>query len=315
MVDLSFEGSKASVFDQFLVLSHKNRLETEKVKPICYYNHNVIMSERFQERTTDFWIWKTPEKGEKYIIGGDVARGGIGDYSTLQIINIKTLEQVGEYRGKIDPDDFAELINGIGKIYNDAFLAIEANSFGTATTLLLNRRLGYKNMFFSKNVKQIHARFKNYSEAVNEDELMPGFQTTSETRPLLIDCLTRHLKEGVLKINSIRLLLEFDTFTYNKHGKPEHESGYHDDLIFAYMIAIYIRETDYQNATKSKELTKSMLDAFSFNKSSYQEDLSEKEPLFKKKEESKEGFTFFTSKGLSNDPNEEDDNDLSWLLK
>ena len=50
------------------------------------------------------WIWKDPEPGHKYIMGVDVSRGDSEDFSTFQILDFDTREQVAEYVGKLPPD-------------------------------------------------------------------------------------------------------------------------------------------------------------------------------------------------------------------
>ncbi len=56
------------------------------------------------------WIWKYPLAEHDYILSADVARGDSKDYSTFHIIDNTTSEVVAEYKGKIRPDNFAELI-------------------------------------------------------------------------------------------------------------------------------------------------------------------------------------------------------------
>ncbi len=59
---------------------------------------------------------------------------------------------------------------------------------------------------------------------------------------------------------------EFRTFI-NKGDKPEHADGYNDDLIFAFAIALFMRDTEFDNVFKSKEFFKAMLDSISYHSS------------------------------------------------
>jgi hypothetical protein len=63
------------------------------------------------------WIWKYPLSEHNYILSADVSRGDSKDYSTFHIIDTTTSEVVAEYKGKIKPDNFAELINEFGLKY------------------------------------------------------------------------------------------------------------------------------------------------------------------------------------------------------
>ena len=83
------------------------------------------------------WVWKYPLSEHDYIISADVSRGDSKDYSTFHIIDTHTSEVVAEYKGKIRPDTFAELINEFGLKYNKALVCPENNSYGYATILKL----------------------------------------------------------------------------------------------------------------------------------------------------------------------------------
>jgi hypothetical protein len=156
-LDLSFEGSGAVVIDNSIIM--KYRRDIGEKKPICYFDFKNN-DNPFVDYETSFHIWKKPKENGNYIIGGDVGRGDSKDYSTLQIIDADDLEQVGEYQGKIVPDTFAELINKVGLIYNNAYLAIECNSFGLATTLMLKNQLKYPSdrMYISKSAVKLYNR-------------------------------------------------------------------------------------------------------------------------------------------------------------
>ena len=83
------------------------------------------------------WIWKYPLSEHNYLITADIARGDSKDFSTFHIIDINESECVAEYKGKIPPDRFAELLNEFGLKYNKALMCPENNSYGYATILKL----------------------------------------------------------------------------------------------------------------------------------------------------------------------------------
>lgn len=255
-LDLSFEGSSAVVIDNSIIM--KYRRDIGEKKPICYFDFKNDENP-FVDYETTFHIWKKPKENGNYIIGGDVGRGDSKDYSTLQIIDADDLEQVGEYQGKIVPDTFAELINKVGLIYNNAYLAIECNSFGLATTLILKNQLKYPSdrMYIAKSAVKLFNRTHNY--VVEKDTDVPGFQTTVKTRPLLISALVKYMRDMQIKINSNRLLTEFETFVYNG-DKVEHAPGFNDDLIFGFAIALLIRDTEFESVFWNKKKTMEMLE-------------------------------------------------------
>lgn len=316
-LDLSFEGSKHLAIENEIISKYEKRLLLDEYKLIdknkTYYDYKNEPGERFVTYETNFWVFKKYVPGHKYIIGADVARGDGTDFSTIQVIDIDTLEVVAEYRDKVAPDLFAHVIYNVAMDYGEAYVVVECNSFGLATAMDLNRKMNYTRMYFSKNIKEIYVRPYDYK--VDENEIIPGFQTTSRTRPLAVNNLRIHLREGSLKIYSKRLMSEFRTFV-QKGERPEAEKGKNDDLIFALAIGLFIRDTEYQNAAESKEMYKGMLDAIgycsqsiagqSFSTNSNGEEISDIPP--------DAGGIFFNSFSKDKKDDGDDFNNLGWLL-
>lgn len=256
-LDLSFEGSQSLAIENDIITRYELDIDMRKAQPICFFDYK---QNAFVDNQTSFWVWETPKEKENFIVSCDVSRGAQdtkADYSTIQVLNADTLEQVAEYQDKIPPDTFATVIYNIGKAYNNAFVVIEANSFGLATCLTLKNVLKYDTdrTYHSKSIKMIIST----GFRADKDEDIPGFQTTVKTRPLMISCLGKYMRDGQVKINSHRLLDEFKTFIING-DKTEHAKGYHDDLIFAFGIGLYIRDTEFENVFMSKSFYKAMLD-------------------------------------------------------
>ena len=315
-LDLSFEGSKRLAIEADLVAKYEKRFLLDEYKEIIknkiYYDYRAPEGERFVTHETGFHVFKPYEEGRKYLLGCDVARGDGKDFSTIQVIDIESLEVVAEFRGKISPDLFAILIYNSAMSYGEAYVVVEANSFGLATAFDLNRKMVYKRMFFSKNIKEIYVTPYDYN--VDVDESIPGFQTTKKSRPLVVKNLRSHLRNGELKIYSKRLIAELRTFIQNG-DRPEAEKGKNDDLIFALAIALFIRDTDYKNASASSEMYRGMLDAIGYSSKSLTgdefnniqsagNDVSDTPP--------DAGGIYFND--LSQD-SEDDIDDIDWLLR
>lgn len=317
-LDLSFEGSKHLVVNAKIIKKYRDRLTLNDIDPLCYFDWDN-MEMPFTHDRNPFYIWQLPDPDKSYIIGGDVSTGGGKDYSTLQVICVEDMEQVGELQIKIDPDELADIAYAAAKIYNDAFVAIEFNSYGSAACLRLNKELGYKNVFYGRSILDLHTRPADVRkrQKVVEGSTIPGFMTTTKTRPLLMECLIRTMRERQVVINSRRLLGEFDTFVKIKN-KEQHEKGFNDDLIFAFAIALYMRETEWANKVKSRAQTKAMLNAWSFNTNhTHRTSTPEMEKRTKKKYEeaekkiNKKGYSpIFLGGSLKKDENRGD----NWVL-
>ncbi len=297
-LDLSFEGSKQLVVEAAIIERYKKAIINDD-KPICYYDFQLD-GNKFTDTKNGFLVWKLPEEGKSYIIGGDVSRGDSKDFSTLQVFDAETCEQVAEYQGKIPPDIFATLIYNIGKDYNYAYLVIECNSFGLATTLMLKNGLSYPNdrLYHSKSIKTIINSLAKVH--IKENQEIPGIQTTTVTRPLIISALKAYMRDGKLKIRSSRLLEEFDTFIYNGI-KQEHAPGYNDDLIFALGVLLFVRDTEYNSIISSNNIIKAMINSMSHSKTGYNE-------VMKFDPKVTSGVIMTSQKDIA-----KDDNDLNWL--
>jgi hypothetical protein len=85
--------------------------------------------------------------------------------------------------------------------------------------------------------------------------MTPGFTTSSKTRPLLISKLDIYLREKVSIIRSKRLIEELRVFIW--HGsKAEAQRGYNDDLVMAFSIGMWVRDTALKLRQQGIELDK-----------------------------------------------------------
>jgi hypothetical protein len=185
------------------------------------------------------WLWKQPEKGHKYLIGADVARGDANDSSTFVIVDMTTGEQVGEYRGKIYPDGMAEILNDYGRKYNNALVAVEANTYGSHTLIDL-KKLGYPNIFYrtapSHSVEMFYAGPKDKA----------GFDTQTASRLEALVRFEDSIRCHVITPRSQRFYEEAQSFVWIDE-KPQAKKGKHDDLVMAMAIASWVYRTHFEN--------------------------------------------------------------------
>ena len=297
-LDLSFEGSRNLVIDSPFVERFKAKL---KNKIVCYFDHLRKDGDGFVNYETPFKVWHKPFANGRYIVAADVARGDGADFSTIQVLDAMNLKQVAEYKGKVSPDQFAGIINAIAIEYNMAYVAIECNSFGLVTSLRLKNDLSYPvdKIFHSKSAVQLFNKAWKDGNA-DKNDTIPGWQTSTKTRPMIISALQKYMREGEIEINSIALLDEFQTFIYSEPGKnsaeakPQHAPGYHDDLIFAFGIALVMRDTEFQKSYWTADDLNAMLSGFEIKQSGFE--LNKVQQITK-----------------TTSDKEDDENDLSWL--
>lgn len=210
-------------------------------------------------------IWNKPTLYSQYFIAADVARGDGKDFSTAQVFDINTMTQCAEYRGKIPPDRFAELLMTLGQEYNMALLVVENNSVGLAC--LEHIKLGdYENVYFSsKGDFKPGKIFNTMMPLPSMSDYIPGFTTSNRTRPLMLQKLEEYVRSKTINIRSSRLLDELRKFVWNS-GRPEAQKGYNDDLVMACALACWIRDTFLSSSLTSTDLTKAMMECMSIKR-------------------------------------------------
>lgn len=195
----------------------------------------------FAVQTGGYWkIFFYSEQGIDYAFGADVAEGieviegsKDYDYSTIVILRRDTLEQVAEYRARIEPDLFAlECFYGL-MFFNTPVAGIEANKDGQTTIKFLREQYGYTNMFI-RDVPD--------EERYNRMTKKLGWLTTGGrnkgTRHTMVNDMAKFIRDQEGMLYSKRAISECLSFVKKPDGRVEHQDGCHDDLVFAAGIAI-----------------------------------------------------------------------------
>ena len=184
-----------------------------------------------------FSFWKQIDPSKTYLVGADVAEGLGQDFSTIQVIELESLEQVMEFRSNsIKEDKLYEAIKWIvGKLLSikdprtqkkaTVYWSFENNSIGAVIGALYYQ----------------DEKFPPEAELVNGKGEKLGMRTVNKPK---VEA-ARHLKnlveksKGCLKINSERLIFELKNYVAtgaSYAAKP----GATDDLVSAMLIAMRI---------------------------------------------------------------------------
>ena len=262
-----------------------------------YYEKSFI-KDPIERRGTDknLWVWETPDYTRSYIVVADVSRGDGKDYSAFHIIDVENNVQVAEYKGQINTKDYGHLLVGIASEYNEAMLIIENANVGWATIQVAIDR-NYQNLYYSPKSDQpnVNSYFDKYQD---HSRMVAGFTMSSRTRPMVIGKFQEYISDRGVTIQSKRLIEEMKTFIW-RNGRPEAQSGYNDDLVMAFGIAMYIRDTALKFRQRGIDITKQTLNNMGVNRTPYQG-----------------GYGF--SKGVDNPYHIKTDKgieDIGWLLR
>jgi hypothetical protein len=204
----------------------------------------------------NFWIWEKYEEGSSYLMVADVARGDGADNSVFHVIKLNTMEIVAEYQGKPNLDMYSQMLYSAATEYGKCLLVVENNGIGISVLEKLIT-MGYENLYYS--IKSTH-EFIEATVADTNDRAVPGFTTSTKTRPLIVAKLEEFIRNKMIKVYSQRTFNEFKTFIWN-NGKPQAMRSYHDDLIMALAIGCWVRDTALQVNEREVEYKKAILDS------------------------------------------------------
>ena len=207
----------------------------------------------------NLWIWEGVDYTKSYMVVADVARGDSADYSAFHIFDIESCTQVGEYKGKLSPKDFGNVLVGIASEYNDALLVVENANIGWATIEQILERQ-YSNLYYSSTSQM--ETVESYMTKYERDKLVPGFTMSMRTRPLVIAKMMEYVREKAVTIQSKRLLGEMRVFVW-KNGKAQAQTNYNDDLIMSCATALYVRDTALRLRQQGMDLARAQLSSFS----------------------------------------------------
>lgn len=175
-------------------------------------------------------IWEMPIEGRSYVIGADVAEGTGGDYSVATVMDEDKAETVARWRGDAEPSEFGEILEQLGRFYNNALIACEINNHGLTTVQRL-RDLNYDNMY--RRERGLDERFEEYTSSL-------GWKTDRKTKPLMINALAESILTHKLKDYDINFIRECMSYVVDDRGRTNAQIGQHDDTVISTAIALQV---------------------------------------------------------------------------
>ena len=210
-----------------------------------------------------YWIWEYPDYSRDYVVVADVARGDGADWSAFHVIDVQDIKQVAEYKGKLPPKDFGNMLVTVATEWNNALLAIENANIGWAAVQpALDRN--YENLFYTykdDGYVDLEIQIRKGYDIKDKSQMVPGVSTTARTRPLMISALEMYMREGTPIIRSKRLIQELFVFVW-LNGKAQSQVGYNDDLVMSYAIGLWLRDTSLKLRQHGIDLNKRALSQF-----------------------------------------------------
>lgn len=233
--DEAFLSTGRPYFNQQAVRRHyKLALDTDPWKRGVLKEREVD-GRRFatfeEDRRGPLRIWEAPQPLEDYILFCDSSEGASGDYQAIYVFPRSRLAIVAAWHARIDRDLLGDELNMLGRLYNEALIAVEVSGgWGLTPIEILRRVHSYSRLYKTTTVDR----------KTNKRKVTLGWKTTVETRALMLDSLNQALRTDALEVNDPDLLVECSTFAYNENGKPEAEEGCNDDRVITAAGGVYL---------------------------------------------------------------------------
>ena len=185
------------------------------------------------------WYKKINPKAT-YLVSLDPSLGTGGDYSAIQIFEMPSMEQVGEWRHNLTPvQQQIRILKDILKYIHDEaveggnqtptiYYSCENNTIGEAALVVIND-IGEENfngLFLSEPIRKGHVR-----------KYRKGFNTTHKTKITACSGLKNAIERDKMKLHSKPLISELKTFVATGLGYSA-KTGEHDDLVSATLLIV-----------------------------------------------------------------------------
>lgn len=190
-------------------------------------------------------VWEQPQDNKEYVIGADVAEGIGGDYSCATVVDKDNHKTVARWRGDLQPADFGEVLEQLGRWYNHALIGVEINNHGLTTVQRLVD-IGYDALY--RKERGVDERYQEYTSKL-------GWRTDVKSKPLMIDGLAEAIAKGQIIDYDRVFINECMTYVTDERGKTNAQDGCHDDTVMATAIAYQLFE--WTDVTAQKRSIKS----------------------------------------------------------
>ena len=177
------------------------------------------------------WVYEDTQKDHEYIMAVDVSKGRGQDYSTFNVIDISTrpFKQVAVYRNNvISPILFPDIIYKYAKVYNEAYVIIEANDQGGVVC---------NGLYYDHEYENMHV-----SSAIKANAL--GVEMNRKIKRLGCSAIKDILETNKIHIQDENTILEISTFEA-KGQSFEASDGNHDDLMMNLVLFGYFATSSY----------------------------------------------------------------------
>ena len=224
-------------------------------------SNTLISYEKLQElsysnpihRKHDVDVFNDVIPSHSYVMTVDVARGQGSDFSAFTVFDVTEMpyKAVAKYRSNlVAPLVFPNIINIIGKKYNDAYILIEVNDIGSQVADVLHHDLEYENLFSTAWYGRHGQQLSGFVGGKRDSQF--GVRTSKQVKKLGCSNLKALIEDDKLLIPDYDMISELTTFV-STGDTFSAEDGAYDDLamtlvLFGWLVdQQYFKELSNQN--------------------------------------------------------------------
>ena len=216
-------------------------------------SNTLISYEKLQElsynnpvyRKHDVDIFEDVNTSHSYVITVDVARGQGIDFSAFTVFDITEIPYkiVAKYKNNlIAPLVFPNIINIIGKKYNDAYILIEVNDIGSQVSDVLHHDLEYENLFSTAWYGRHGQQLSGFVGGRRDSQF--GVRTTKSMKKIGCSNLKALIEDDKLLIPDYDIISELTTFVSGGDTFSA-EEGANDDLVMTLVLFAWLVDQQY----------------------------------------------------------------------
>jgi hypothetical protein len=163
-------------------------------------------------------IYAAPVPGHRYVVSADPAEGNpSSESSALEVLDVRTGEEVAALAGRLEPSTFASIIDQVGLWYMAAAVMVERNNHGHAVLLWLRD----------------HSRLVRLAGKDGR----AGWLENSQGKAMLYDHAAEALRDGRAVIHNPQTFAQLASIEGSTLSAPE---GMPDDRATAYALGLVV---------------------------------------------------------------------------
>ena len=218
----------------------------EKLQELSYNNPIYTKS--------DVDVFEEVNPNHSYVMTVDVARGQGIDYSAFTVFDITEIPYkiVAKYRSNtVAPLVFPNIINIIGKKYNDAYILIEVNDIGSQVSDVLHHDLEYENLFSTAWYGRHGQQLSGFVGGKRDSQF--GVRTTKSMKKIGCSNLKALIEDDKLLIPDYDIISELATFVSSADTFSA-EEGANDDLVMTLVLFAWLVDQQYFKELSSQNI-------------------------------------------------------------